>query len=90
MQEKNKQTGAQAWSKGQIEGVEIKQLTKFVDRRGFLCETFRLDELPRDLKPVMSYVSYTEPGVGRGPTSTGSKRIFCLSRAGQLPAQALG
>ncbi len=67
MPEKNKQTGAQAWSKGQIEGVEIKQLTKFVDRRGFLCETFRLDELPRDLKPVMSYVSYTEPGVARGP-----------------------
>ncbi|NLY39181.1 MAG: dTDP-4-dehydrorhamnose 3,5-epimerase [Firmicutes bacterium] len=67
MQEKNKQTGAQAWSKGQIEGVEIKKLTKHFDRRGFLCETFRLDELPPDLKPVMSYVSYTEPGVARGP-----------------------
>jgi len=55
------------WSKGQIDGVIIKKLVKFLDRRGFLCETFRLDELPPDLKPVMSYVSYTEPGIVRGP-----------------------
>ncbi len=55
------------WSKGQIDGVIIKKLVKFPDRRGFLCETFRLDELPPDLKPVMSYVSYTEPGIIRGP-----------------------
>ncbi|MEW5785460.1 MAG: dTDP-4-dehydrorhamnose 3,5-epimerase family protein [Bacillota bacterium] len=55
------------WPKGQIEGVVIKKLTKYPDRRGFLCETFRLDELPSDIKPAMSYVSYTEPGVARGP-----------------------
>lgn len=55
------------WSKGQIEGVVIKMLAKHPDRRGFLCETFRLDELPPNLKPVMSYVSYTEPGIARGP-----------------------
>ncbi len=56
-----------AWKKGNIDGVVIKPLRKYLDRRGFLCETFRLDELPPDLKPVMSYVSYTEPGVARGP-----------------------
>lgn len=55
------------WLKGQIEGVVIKKLTKYPDRRGYLCETFRLDELPPNLKPVMSYVSYTEPGIARGP-----------------------
>jgi len=55
------------WTEGNIDGVVIKQLHKFPDRRGFLCETFRLDELPPDLRPVMSYVSYTEPGVARGP-----------------------
>lgn len=55
------------WFKKPIEGVIIKKLVKHPDRRGFLCETFRLDELPADLKPVMSYVSYTEPGVARGP-----------------------
>lgn len=55
------------WSKGQIDGVIIKKLTKYIDERGFLCETFRADELPPDLKPVMSYASYTEPGIARGP-----------------------
>ncbi len=55
------------WVKGQIDGVVVKRLTKHVDERGFLVETFRLDELPKDLQPVMSYVSYTEPGIARGP-----------------------
>ncbi|MGI6683909.1 MAG: dTDP-4-dehydrorhamnose 3,5-epimerase family protein [Bacillota bacterium] len=55
------------WVKKPIEGVVIKKLVKYVDSRGFLAETFRLDELPDGLKPVMSYVSYTEPGVCRGP-----------------------
>jgi len=55
------------WVKGQIEGVVVKRLIKHVDERGFLVETFRLDELPKDLQPVMSYVSYTEPGIARGP-----------------------
>lgn len=55
------------WKKGQIEGVIVKKLIKHVDERGFLAETFRQDELPPGLMPVMSYVSYTEPGVSRGP-----------------------
>jgi dTDP-4-dehydrorhamnose 3,5-epimerase len=55
------------WTKGPIDGVVINKLTKHLDERGFLCETFRSDELPPDLKPVMSYVSYTEPGFARGP-----------------------
>ncbi|MGQ9557817.1 MAG: dTDP-4-dehydrorhamnose 3,5-epimerase family protein [Desulfurispora sp.] len=57
----------QEWKSGPIEGVYIKNLVKNVDERGFLVETYRLDELPPDLTPVMSYVSYTEPGVSRGP-----------------------
>jgi len=55
------------WTKGQIEGVVIKKLVKHVDERGFLVETFRIDELPEGLNPLMSYVSYTEPGITRGP-----------------------
>ena len=53
--------------KDQIEGVIMKKLVKHLDERGYLCETFRSDELPSDLKPTMSYVSYTEPGIARGP-----------------------
>ena len=52
---------------GNIDGVSIIPLIKFLDERGFVIETFRADTLPQDLKPLMSYVSYTEPGVGRGP-----------------------
>lgn len=60
-------SGSITWKKGRIEGVIVKKLVKHPDRRGFLCETFRLDELPPELKPVMSYISYTEPGIARGP-----------------------
>lgn len=48
-----------------IEGVIIKELNKFEDARGWLCEIFRQDEI--DFQPVMSYVSTTLPGVIRGP-----------------------
>jgi dTDP-4-dehydrorhamnose 3,5-epimerase len=50
-----------------IEGVEIKKLKKFNDDRGWLMETFRVDELEEKNVPVMSYVSMTKPGVKRGP-----------------------
>lgn len=52
---------------GDIEGVSITPLKKWVDERGFLIETFRADQLPEGMNPVMSYVSYTEPGIARGP-----------------------
>ena len=58
---------SQDWQQGNIEGVVSWPLRKHLDQRGSLCETFRLDELPHGLQPVMSYVSYTEPGVARGP-----------------------
>lgn len=55
------------WTKKAINGVIIKKLEKHLDERGFLCETFRADQLPETLKPVMSYISFTEPGISRGP-----------------------
>jgi dTDP-4-dehydrorhamnose 3,5-epimerase len=55
------------WVKKPIDGVVMKKLVKHVDNRGFLTETFRLDEMPEGINPVMSYISYTEPGVSRGP-----------------------
>jgi dTDP-4-dehydrorhamnose 3,5-epimerase len=54
-------------TRGMIDGVIILPLKKYVDERGYLIETFRFDTLPEGLKPEMSYVSYTEPGIGRGP-----------------------
>lgn len=48
-----------------INDVIIKMITKNHDERGFLAELFRADEL--DFKPAMSYASFTNPGVIRGP-----------------------
>ena len=52
---------------GTITGVHLARLTKHADARGYLAEAFRIDELPDGIRPVMAYVSYTEPGVARGP-----------------------
>ena len=48
-----------------IEGVVIKDLTKYEDQRGWLTEIYRHDEL--DANPAMAYVSLTLPGIIRGP-----------------------
>ncbi len=53
------------FKEGKISGVEIKKLKRNLDRRGWLCEIYRSDE--SDLKPQMSYVSFTYPHIVRGP-----------------------
>ncbi|GBE54597.1 dTDP-4-dehydrorhamnose 3,5-epimerase [archaeon BMS3Bbin15] len=53
--------------KGDLEGVMVKELRKFIDERGWLAELFRQDEIDKESYPVMSYVSMTMPGVTRGP-----------------------
>lgn len=59
-----------------FKGLIIKKLEKFEDPRGWLCEVYREDEMtytsesntqPAPYKPVMSYVSVTNPGISRGP-----------------------
>ena len=52
---------------GQIGGVVIRDLSRHSDNRGWLTELFRSDESPKELLPVMGYVSSTEPGIVRGP-----------------------
>lgn len=52
---------------GAIEGVIWKQLKKFNDARGWLCELFRDDDVPEAYQPVMAYISETQPGIARGP-----------------------
>ena len=51
-----------------IPGVIIKPLTSFEDSRGHLSELFRTDELPyKFVSPEMGYISFTHPGISRGP-----------------------
>jgi dTDP-4-dehydrorhamnose 3,5-epimerase len=52
---------------GPIEGIIWKPLTIWKDKRGWLCELFRHDELPEEFHPVMCYISMTEAGIARGP-----------------------
>jgi len=73
------------FKKGDIEGVIIKQLTKYTDERGYLIETFREDTLPDRLKPAMSYVSFTKPGIARGPHEHRKQTdIFCFIGPGNF------
>ena len=52
-----------SFKKGDIGGVIVKDLKKFVGQRGWLAELFRQDEISEDVYPVMSYISMTLPGV---------------------------
>lgn len=51
----------------EIAGVEVKDLIKHADGRGWLSELYRSDELDEGLLPEMAYISSTFPGVRRGP-----------------------
>jgi dTDP-4-dehydrorhamnose 3,5-epimerase len=52
---------------GEIQGVLVRPLAKYTDKRGWLIELFRQDELEQQYFPVMSYISMTEAGIARGP-----------------------
>ena len=52
---------------GAIDGVIWRPLRKYHDQRGWLCELFRDDEVPAAFRPVMAYMSLSEPGIVRGP-----------------------
>lgn len=59
------------WREGDIEGVVYKEAIRREDERGWLIELFRNDELPALAglynRPMMAYLSSTDPGVQRGP-----------------------
>lgn len=48
-----------------MEGLEVRELNRHEDHRGWLAEIMRSDEA--DFSPAMSYLSMTRPGLVRGP-----------------------
>jgi dTDP-4-dehydrorhamnose 3,5-epimerase len=67
------------FKRGNVEGVVVKALRKFVDERGWLAELFRHDELDEEFYPTMAYISVTEPGVTRGPHEhVDQADLFCF------------
>jgi dTDP-4-dehydrorhamnose 3,5-epimerase len=67
------------FKRGQVEGVVVRDLRKFVDERGWLAELFRDDEVAAEFRPAMAYVSTTLPGTQRGPHEhTDQADYFCF------------
>jgi dTDP-4-dehydrorhamnose 3,5-epimerase len=64
---------------GDIADVVIYDLKKYYDDRGWLAELFRHDELDAKFHPVMAYISFTKPGIQRGPHEHRDQAdLFCF------------
>ncbi|NUM79188.1 dTDP-4-dehydrorhamnose 3,5-epimerase family protein [bacterium] len=67
------------FKKGNIEGVVVKDIKKWIDDRGWLLELFRHDELQEEFFPAMAYVSQSLPDVARGPHEHKEQAdLFCF------------
>jgi dTDP-4-dehydrorhamnose 3,5-epimerase len=64
---------------GDIRDVVSYALRKYTDDRGWLAELFRKDALSEEFYPAMSYISYTRPGMQRGPHEHADQAdLFCF------------
>jgi dTDP-4-dehydrorhamnose 3,5-epimerase len=64
---------------GLIDDVVTYPLRIFHDDRGWLSELFRHDELAPEFYPEMAYLSFTRPGVQRGPHEhVDQADLFCF------------
>jgi len=73
------------FQKGEIDGVVIRHLSRFLDSRGWLCELFRKDELEGQAFPQMAYCSLTYPGIVRGPHAHREQTdLFCFLGPGNF------
>ncbi|MDP3182497.1 MAG: dTDP-4-dehydrorhamnose 3,5-epimerase family protein [Desulfobaccales bacterium] len=69
----------------QIPGVIYRPLMIYEDQRGWLAEIFRQDEVMPEHMPVMTYISVTKPGVGRGPHAHRHQTdLFCFPGPGEF------
>jgi dTDP-4-dehydrorhamnose 3,5-epimerase and related enzymes len=67
------------FTEGVIDDVVVYPLKKFYDDRGWLTELFRHDDLTEEFYPAMSYISFTKPGVQRGPHEhVDQADLFCF------------
>ena len=70
---------SESFQPGEIKGVVIHDLRKLNDRRGWLCELFRHDELGAEFFPTMAYISSTNLNVTRGPHEhVDQADLFCF------------
>lgn len=70
---------AESFQPGEIKDVVVRDLRKFNDRRGWLTELFRADQLDAEFFPAMAYISSTNPRVARGPHEhVDQADLFCF------------
>lgn len=68
-----------AFIEGKIHDVVVYELKKFHDARGWLAELFRHDEIAEEFHPAMAYISFTKPGIARGPHEhVDQADLFCF------------
>ena len=71
--------GSPDFTEGAIDDVVVFELKKYFDDRGWLAELFRHDDLDTEFHPTMSYISFTRPGVQRGPHEhVDQADLFCF------------
>jgi dTDP-4-dehydrorhamnose 3,5-epimerase len=63
---------------GKIEDVIFYPLKKYYDDRGWLAELFRNDDIPAEFHPAMGYISFTRPGIARGPHEHEDQADLCF------------
>ena len=64
---------------GEIRDVFVYPIKKFHDDRGWLAELFRHDDLDKEFYPAMAYISFTKPGIQRGPHEhVDQADLFCF------------
>ena len=56
-----------SFKSGKINDIIVRDLIKNDDKRGWLIELFRKDEIEEQIFPEMSYISLTYHGIIRGP-----------------------
>ena len=67
------------FTEGEIKDVVVYELKRYYDDRGWLAELFRHDDLDEEFYPTMSYISFTNPGVQRGPHEhVDQADLFCF------------
>src|SRR6266404_7623010 len=70
---------AESFRVAEIKDVLVRDLRQLNDRRGWLVELFRHDELAAEFFPAMAYISSTSPGVTRGPHEhVDQADLFCF------------
>lgn len=74
-----------SFAEGEIKDVVTYPLKKFPDKRGWLAELFRHDEIEEEFYPAMAYISVTEPGITRGPHEhIDQADLFCFIGPGNF------